>query len=366
MPTLERQYWSYAWRMPDRDPRTLPGLSARTLFRALAGFIVGGVGVLILAEPFLLIDKTVGAFNEATGIAVLITVGAALAVAFVAFLALYPQAVGKQRAELKVGYTTLTTQFDQVDGIDPSTGLVVRPAIRRLTPAMVGDAITTGLDIGPIDIGHGTVSIAARVRPAVIGFIASVIVMFAGSFWFVSLSTAHPEPSTGLVVGAFFLGFAGLCGVIIVPVFTLQYAPLYYSVAMLQRRAAGTRVFRADLSDSDIVIELVGVDVPSLPGARYVASCLVAFEATQLVLYRRTTRTLLPFLVIPRSRIIGSHLGWDANYNSGNTSPVLTILKDNGSHFDETLTLTPATLLGWRKQLKSQSNWVVDWANRAL
>ncbi len=324
---------------------------------------VAGI-VVVVAPAVLLLVQAFGGFTAAVGVTVLVVFFGAIVVGLGLMLVLLPPARAMQRRELEAGYTTLMPQFDDVDGIDPRTGLVVRPAIKRPPGATPDGLITTGMELGGIDTGRTPLQISLRVKPANLGELIAVVVLLTLIVAFVSI----PDENTWLGIAIVVLAALAFASVIAIPITVLTYAPAWYDTARLSAVASGARAFAVgDVGDIDVVTELAGVGAASLAGARLRSPSFVVCEPSRLVMYSRRGTELVPFLLIPRSRIAAGRVGQATNVNGPSLpAPVLTVLKDNGSTVDLTLALLAPSMTSGKRRFQVDSQWIVDWAHARL
>ena len=240
------------------------------------------------------------------------------------------------RQELAAGYTTLLKQYDQVDGIDATTGRVVRPAKVRPPGSPALGSVTTGFELGPIDDIPTPLRLALRIVPASLGFFASVVILIAGVA-IVWAAAADNSAFTVLVGIAFILPIFAFCAIIIIPLYVLPITSARHYASLLATEDPGSRAMPVQLDDYTVINEFIDPNAPKLPFARPRAMNFVVFESAHLVFYSRHRTQLLPFLVIPKSRIVTAAPGEPGSYNVPTT--VFTVRKDDGSAIQVKLTL---------------------------
>jgi hypothetical protein len=349
--------------MSDPDPRFLPGLSSRGLWRAVNGTIFAALGLLVLTLPILFIVNASHDYTSAFGIGVLLALGVVILIAAILLSTLLPAARIKQRRELDSGYTTLMPEFDQVDGIDPATKQIARPAKTAPSTQPRGDRITSGAGGVALETGRTPFQIALRRRAATSTTVGSFIVLI-GSVYGLVLLVPVARPSQVLLAVLFLLVIAALCVVITVPIVVMRFVPGWYYTARLSE-ATSVPVYQATPSNSDLVGELVGAGAPTMPGSTHRSASYLICEGEHLVLYNRNGTELDPYLVVPRSRIVEAHVGSSALGTGGASvsAPVLTILKDNGTELKITFSLTAPSWLSGRKRFLKDSQAIVDWVS---
>lgn len=347
----------------------LPGMAASTSNGIASIAIVQFLIVLLLGIPAAIIVNLATHWTNRTGLIFLEVLGASFAVALLFGGTFLPLSRIKERHELEAGYTTILTEFNQVDGINSRTGQVVRTAFVRTARVMPGDDYTTGEDIGPIPLGPTPIQVALRTRTISATTGLSAIFFCGGFVWFWSVGSAHhwnpPSRETGALVALFFVMFAGFCGLIIAPIGAALFSiPRFYR-GQLAGHFSTDRVFIGVPDNVDIVAELVDPTSPALPGARYRTAGFIVVESEVIVLMSRAGAHAVPYLTIPRSRIVSASIGSTSSWSSNNASypdVALTLRKDNSTTIDIQLELA-ITKGGIRsRQIRDDTQWVVDWA----
>jgi hypothetical protein len=346
----------------ERDPRILPGSSAKTRERQLLVAIWGSTALLPLSIVAAGLVAALGLWRERDiGVVLVVLIGFVLVVMVAGAFWIYEasrSSTRRQQAEIAAGYTTLLKRYDHVDGIDQRTGVVVRPEIPRRPSGSIGEAIGSGSELGDLDTGRGPFGVAARTPWASIGAVASVLALAAS---IVGISYDPNNASGWLWV----LGFVGLLGVIVFPSFGLAYTPTTFYVRALQVEYPRARVFPGTPNYADVVGELVPSDAPRLEEARSRASGFLVFESDRVVFFSRSRTRLIPFLEIPRSRIHSAHIGSVMNAGGlGNTAAVLSVTKDDGSSLDITLGFGPSRIASPMKiaiEMDDSAIWARNW-----
>jgi hypothetical protein len=342
----------------------LPGLTADTLSNIAQVPLIGGLGLILLAPIGLAIGRIFTGSTNSTatntlGFVFVVVFGFAVVAFLFGLMLLAPQR-HKQRAELEAGYTTMLREFDQVDGISSHTGLVVRPAKVPPTATPTADAITSGIELGPIERVPTPVQIARRVPGTFYGVLGSVAV-FIGSI-ILGILSFGPEASSAATLWRVLalVGFVvGILALAIIPSVGLSALPARRYASLIQSHFAGSRVIPGSLGTPDILDELLDPNAPALPDARSRIWDFFVFDAAHLVIYSRHANELVPFLSIPRSRI-GSGRVTTLGRNPG---AGITVTKQNGGSTD--LGISPGQISGTNthQQFLDLANWIVDWAN---
>jgi hypothetical protein len=334
----------------------LSGVSARTLWRVVYATLFGGLGLIFLAQPFVFVVYAARLFTPRLGVISLIVVAADIVVATIVLPIFVTRARMKQREELNAGYTTLMPEFDQVDGISPKTRQVVRPAKPSPQNRANGDAITTGLELGALDTGRTPLQIAIRRRTALIWEIVSLIVLLGSVLFFVAVIIPARHFPDSVVALLLVLGTGSLCTVIIIPRLVIQFAPAWYYEGRLRAANRDANALQVSFSNGDVVEELVGNDAPALPDSGWRPTSYVVFSTRSIVFYSRHQTELIPYLAVPRERIVGSR-------QLSAASATLIFRKDNGTTIDLILTVTAPSYTSGRKRIEERSQLLVDWAD---
>jgi hypothetical protein len=356
--------------MSDRDPRMLPGPTAKRVSTiagvlgtvSLGSLLVGFVGLSVLR---ILVDP-----DKSRVGAILALIGFALIALFVVILPIcIPVGLRAKRIEeleLIAGYTTLLTQFDQVDGIDSRTGQVVRPAKLRTVGSPVQGSVTTGIELGAIEGIRTPLQIALRVWPASAGFFGSIIVLVV-SLAEVWVGVADNTAFNWLLGASLILLILAIFPIVMIPIFVLTIAPSRRYVMRLTAEYPSARVMPGEFAGTEFIEELVEPDAPALPFAKDRVADYFVFAAEQLIAYSRCKTELLPFLVIPRSRITAARLGSVPNWRGPEIpAAVFVIRKDNGSTADMTLNLAlmvaGSDAVSTPKKIRPSVDWAIAWA----
>jgi hypothetical protein len=323
------------------------------------------MGLAVLAVPVLFLVNAFHHYTPVVGLAVLVTFGAVVVLTAVLVPIFSSRARNMQRRELDAGYTTLTPEFDQVDGIDPVTKMVVRPAKTGVTFWTDDDRITTGNDRGVIDTGRTPFQIVVRRRTAVTAETVSLIVLIGCVYWFVLYVLPVPRPSQGLVVVLLLLAVVAFFVAVTVPTVVIRFVPAWYYTARLRDSVRDATAYQATPNNDDIVEELAGIDAPALPGSRFQPASYLLCTSDHLVLFSRHGKVLIPYLDVPRSRIVDARVGSSVAGTGGSSlsAPVLTFRKDNGTELKVTFSLTAPSYPSGRKRFERDSQEIVDWAN---
>jgi hypothetical protein len=342
--------------MTDTDPRLLSGVSARTLWRAVRAVFYGGFGVVFLSLPFVLVVVAANLYSQRLGVLTLVALATNIVVVAIALLQLVPRASAAQRRELDAGYTTLMPEFDQIDGIDPRSGRVVRPARPVAAGRSAGDSITTGLELGSLETGRAPLQIAVRRQVALTAELVSTFVLLGSVAFFLTVVLPADHFPDGDLAVLFLLAVAALCAVIIIPTLTIRFTPGWYYERRLRESTPGASVFQVSLSSADVVEELAGIHAPALPESRWRPLSYVVFTNDQLVFYSRHGSELIPYLDIPKSRVVGAR-------PRSEISPTLVLRKNNGTTIKLTLTVGVASYRSSRKGQEERCGWILDWAH---
>ena len=368
-PRVWRVYPLGKWRSEDhrvteRDPRQLPGISARGAWRLFNVVIWSGAGAMLLGIVLFMIF--LDAIRRAENLTLMIVVCFGT---LILILTLTPVgawrtsvlATVRQHAEVEAGYTTLLMSFDQVDGIDPKTGHVVRPAVVRESAQASG--ITSGAALGPLEVALMPWQVVLHRHTVVFWTALAALTIVAIGV----LTTVYPDDVLLNTVGPICLGVA-LLAIILIPIIAFQFGPQNYYLSKVRTAFPDAHAFAGRVIGTDLVAELLGTNSINIPGARDRLTDYFVFDQERVILLSRVRTQLLPFLVIPRSSIHGSRSG--SFYNGGgstSTTAVLSITKSNGSQLDASFLLAPDRLSGPGTMVKQQddsSRWVMEWAAR--
>jgi hypothetical protein len=346
--------------MAERDPRMLPGMSARTAETIVESSVGGFIAILLLTLLGALVASIAGSHGSRFAAVIGLILGTSFLAAAALFAIFYPVRRRMQRLELDAGYTTLQPEFNQFDGINPRTGHVSRPAVVRTPGVSVVGAISTGIELGGIETGRTAASLTIKSPPAALEVLC-IAVLVGASWWMVT--GLHGGTALNVVVA--FVWIAAVCGVILIPLIAFGSAPSRYYVARLQDHYPGDRVFDGEPHLSDIGAELVEPGTPALPEARHRHGGFVVVGRDSMVLYSRHESELLPYLAIPRSRISDAKMGSVVVGPRDATNPAvdLNVTKDNGSTFSFTLALKVAW--GSTRGITSACQWIIGWATSA-
>ena len=350
--------------MTGRDPRILPGSSAKARTRTLWVLVWTWTAVL----PVGTIAGCLAAglhwpfhdFNLEFGVTLGFIFGL-LAASIYTIVEAGFRATRRMHAEVAAGYTTLLDRYDHVDGIDAKTGAVVRPGLPVAATRHRRDGIGTGAEFGAVDLLHGPIGVVLRTPWVVIGLVASVA---AGVWSFAVIATDASAPGW-LVLPA----VLGSLGVILFPVFGFAYVPTIRSLETLKAQFPEATIYPGASQSGDVVGELLPEDVVEVQGARDRLGGFVMCEDDRLILWSRSGTRLLPFLEIPRSRIHAAHVGSTYVGRGISTSAaVLSVTKDDDSHYDLTLGFAPSRISSPMKsaiQIDDAASWVRSWAARS-
>jgi hypothetical protein len=345
----------------------LPGPTTLQLSRIVTVIAIVALTALLAAFVAAFVGKFIPNLNHWSGAPIYIAVLLSLVGVFVLCIVIgTPIGVKQehvQKAELEAGYTTLLKEFNQVDGIDAVTGQVVRPATIRPAGSPALDAITAGMELGAIDGLKSPWQLFVRGR--------GMFIAFAGTLGLLAICvvTVAGTPSDGdlsnLQGAALFIGVFDLVAVMTLLILGMMRIPSRYTES-LGHELPDSHVYGGDLGDTDYLGELLGPDVVFLPDARPRLSDYLAFGETHLAAYSRHRTSMLPFLVIPRSRISQVVLTSIPQYRAKpNPAPVLTVIKDNGTSIDLTIDLARLNLNSTAKDLEPIAEWIVTWASAA-
>ncbi|MCU1469246.1 MAG: hypothetical protein JWQ39_395 [Glaciihabitans sp.] len=368
-PRVWRAYPFGKWRSEDRrvtqrDHRQLPGISARGAWRLFNGVIWSGTGAILLGIVLFMIFLDAIRRSENLTLMIVVCIGTLILLVTLTPVGAWrisAFATVRQHAEVEAGYTTLLTSFDQVDGIDPRTGHVVRPAVARESAQASG--ITSGAVLGPLEVALTPWQVVLHRRGAVFWTALAALTVVVNCV----LTTVYPDDDLLNILGPICLGVA-LLAAILIPIIAFQFGPQNYYLSQLRRAFPDAHAFAGRVVGTDLVAELLGTHLMSIPGARDRLTDYFVFDRERVILLSRVRTQLLPFLVIPRSSIHGSRSG--SFYNGGgstSTTAVLSITKSNGSQLDASFLLAPNRLSGPGTMLKQQddsSRWVMEWAAR--
>jgi hypothetical protein len=273
-------------------------------------------------------------------------------------------------AELEAGYTTLLKQFDQVDGIDSRTGQVVRPAKHRAGGSPAQTAVTTGIELGAIEGLQTPLQIGLRVWPASVGFFGSVVILMV-SLAEVWAGIADNSAFNWILGASIILLILAIFPIIMTPIFVLTISPSRRYVARLTAEHPGARVMPGAFDSNEFIEELLDPDAPTLPFAKDRVADYFVFDTEQLIAYSRHKTELVPFLVVPRSRVTAARLGSVSN-GRGPEIPaaVFTVRKDDGSAVDITLNLALMvagySAISTTKKIRPSVDWAIAWATGAF
>jgi hypothetical protein len=349
--------------MPARDPRLISGMSARTAQRLFMGLVwgwtaalplgfVGGFLVLLLVHW----PRHSSATVAGTAIALFV---AWLALSLITILVAGLRSNRAARAELAGGYTTLADRYDQVDEIDPQSGLVVRPARTRSATSSTIHSIGSGIELGAIETQLTPTGVVVRTKWGSIGTILSIIAAIIG----IVAVALDPNNASGWF---WLLATLGCLGFFVIPLFAYAYAPVTFYLHQLQAAFPGAKVLPASSTYGDAVGELLPSDAPRLRGARDRLSGYIVFEDDRAIFFSRSGSTLVPFLELPRSRVHSGHVG--SIYNGGGLSTsaaVFSVTKDDGGTVELTLGFAPSRLESPMRvaiEIDDSAVWVKHWA----
>jgi hypothetical protein len=343
----------------DGDQRVLPGVSARTALRLAYSVLYLGIPLIGMAPVALVVIKVAGVYSPTIGIAVLVVFFGIILVGGSLVSILFPRARSIQRRELQAGYTTLMPEFDQVDGIDPKTGLVVRAARTPSARATTANTITTGAELGTVETHRNELQICLGTRRAVAWESLSLAILLGAGLAIAVFPGANAATQLVLYLMCFIAGSTALCIAAVV----FKFAPIWYYMARLSEQAGGAPAFEFTLGNPNYAIELTGINAPQLPHARQRFMSYMVCEPDRLVMFSRHRTELIPFLLVPRSTIVDAHVGVAPNTQAVPVAaPILTVRKDNGTDLELVFTLTVRSWIGGRKQIRQDSQWIVDWA----
>jgi hypothetical protein len=344
--------------MTERDPRMLPGVTAKTAsnIAGIAGisffglFLLALLGLIVLSAFSVHVAHVVSSAGTSLGIVFII------ASTLVAIFGNIERS--KERRELDAGYTTFLNEFDQVDGISSRTGEVGRPAVRGQSVFHKPGSFSTGVEIGSIPAARTPLQIVIRSASGDLWMMAFLTLLGGGVFWFALTA----ERSDGPAVGSVLISLVGLIGVGTVLGLAFGNLPAQYYRRRLIDYFPGSRVFSGTPDNSDLVAELTPIDSPRLSGAHIRYTGLVVFRSDEIVLLSRHRLELLPFLAIPRSRVVTAALT-SRTYGKQSIPAVnVTVTKDNGTDLTFLLELAPPGTKA-RVKLTEQCQWIIDWAS---
>jgi hypothetical protein len=342
--------------MTDPDPRLLSGLSARTFSRLVSALIFGGFGSVALYVPFALAVGAAHYYSQRLWMLTVVVLAVHVVVVTTAVLVLAPRADAAQRRELDAGYTTLMPEFDQVDGIDPRSGRVVRPAKLASSNRSASDTITTGLQLGTVETRRTPLDVAVRRQAAVTAeIVCTFILLGTVTFFIVVVAPSGHFPDVGVAV-LLLLATASLFAVILIPALVIRFAPGWYYERRLIEATPDARAFQVIVSNGNVVEELAGIDAPALPGSRWRPLSYVVCTNDHLAFYSRATSELIPYLDIPKSCVVAAR-------PRSAISTTLVLRKDNGTTIDLTLTVGVPSYRAARKGQEARSEWILRWAH---
>lgn len=267
----------------------------------------------------------------------------------------------REQAELRARYSTLPDRHSFVDELDWKTGEVVRTAPQPSLRPPSGD-ITAGLELDPIEIAHGPVGLAVRSPIAVgatVGGAAILAIAITGMLALIDTD----DPS---IVAYGLLSVLGFLLVLLAPLFVLTVLPQRRYRGLLAKRYPAARVWLTSAGGElrDAARGLASDD-PSLPGARARRSSFIVAEPNRVTFWSRSGRRILPFLVVPRSRVSAATLDSDTD-QSGSPVPavLLTITADDGVATELKLTLGPNVALNrWsaEREMTASVEQLIRW-----
>ena len=345
--------------MTDRDPRMLPGMAAGT-----ASTIVAFAFLVFIIELFAglgtaIAFKIAGGYRDVDGEVILIILGFSFVMCGALVAIFLPFLRRKQRAELATGYTTMYPKFNQVDGISPRTGLVVRPAVPRPNRSAAPGAFTTGAEHGSLETGRTALGIVVRTPSLAITFVVSILILIGAPV----IVFTDQNPSDLVALSTVLLWCAALIALIFAGAAAQMTVPERFYVARLGEQFPTGRAFSAVLDDSNVVAELIGADAPTLPRARARLVGYVVIDGVDLIFYSSKRSELLPYLTIPRSRVTSAQATTSTGLtNTPFPSVELFVTKDNGSLLNVIIRFGATSFIQGRKTLQSYGTAMIGWA----
>jgi hypothetical protein len=230
--------------------------------------------------------------------------------------------------------------------------------------------VTTGIEHGAIEHVQTPVQIGLRSRPASVGFFGSVVIL-AASLAEVWVGIADNSAFNWLLGTSLILLILAIFPIIMIPIFVLTIAPARRYVARLTSEYPSARVMPGQFGDAEFIEELVDPDAPALPFAKDRLADYFVFDDVQLVAYSRHKTELLPFLAIPRSRILEARLGSVSNARGPNIpAAVFVVRKDSGSTVEITLNLAlmiaGSTAVSATKKIRPAVDWAIAWGTGVI
>jgi hypothetical protein len=288
---------------------------------------------------------------------ILISLGGLLLVAMVIAAAASSRAYRMEAREIGTGYTTLLKHFDHVDGIDPKTGIVVRPA----RPPRIGDpstdSITTGAECGAIDVARSPLQIVLR-APAILICIVSSVFVFVVSLTVLTAALFGSKSPTFWSIAALLVLLVALASTVSISAIAMAVVPPRRYGEILAEHFPNAHIYAGHAADPNEIVELREPGALALPGAEYRLTNYFVFGPEHLIMLSRHRRQLVPFASIPRSRVRNARV----SYASPRPGPLLTVQKNNGSTVDLALSLGGMSGLASVSELTEACNWVVGWS----
>jgi hypothetical protein len=258
---------------------------------------------------------------------------------FVGYGVLSSRAARTQNAEVAAGYTTMLSEFDQVDGVDSRTRQVVRPAVRQSPEAPRPGTITSGAERGEFGGVQSPVQVAIALRYPAIGFVIAALILVA-AIVLVIASRVTDFSLLGLQAIVVLLAPVSLLAVLFIPVLIRSLIAPSRTLAAVVSHFPNAQVYVGEMSDGDKATELLDSSVPRLPGAQYRSPTYFVFDREYLTMYSQQANRIVPFLAIPRSRVTAARA---ASVGGSSVWPELTVQKNNGRFVELVLELGGAS-----------------------